>query len=145
LVEIYEVGGWETGPRLTGISTRGKVGTGDNVMIGGFILTGSEPRKVIIRAVGPSMSQQGVTGTLADPQIQLTTVTGTPIASNDDWQTNSNAGEISQLGMAPVHPKEAALMVTLQPNTPYTPIVSGVDGVKGIGLVEVYEVQISPP
>jgi hypothetical protein len=140
LVEVYDVGGSNTGSRLKGISTRGQVGSGAQQLIGGFIISGAEPKQVLIRAIGPSMSSAGVSGTLANPRIALTTVTGTPVASNDDWQTNTNAGDISARGLAPSNPLESALLITLQPNTPYTPIVSGVGGVTGVGLVEVYEV-----
>lgn len=125
--------------RLINISTRSQVGTGDNVMIAGFVLGGTTPHQVLIRAIGPSMSQSGVTGVLADPQITLTQVNGTPIASNNNWQDNANQAEIVATGRAPADPKEAALLVTLQPNTPYTPIVSGVGNTTGVALVEVYD------
>ena len=141
LVEVYEVDDpGHNGPRLINISTRAQVGTGDNVLIGGFVIGGAEPKRVIIRALGPSLSAAGVAGALANPAIQLTQVDGTPVASNDDWKTNGNASEMQAMGRAPVHDAEAALLLTLQPNVPYTPIVSGVGGTTGVGLVEIYEV-----
>jgi len=129
-------------PKLVNLSTRGWVGSGDSVMIGGFILgEGTSPRKVIIRAIGPSLAQKGVSGTLDNPKITLTTVTGQLVASNDDWGSAANAAEIQALGRAPKHPNEAAILATLDPNVPYTPIVEGVGGATGNALVEIYEVQ----
>lgn len=126
-------------PRLINISTRAQVGVGDNVMIGGFVIGGSTPHRVLIRAIGPSLASAGVAGTLANPNITLTKVTGEFVASNDNWQDGPSAGEILALGRQPAHPNEAALLLTLEPNTPYTPIVDGVGGTQGVALVEVYE------
>lgn len=129
-------------PRLINISTREWVGTGDNVMIGGFVIGGTTSKKVVIRALGPSMAP-GVAGTLANPSIQLTNVSGTPIASNDDWGTlsASDKSQLSALSLTPSNAAESALVVTLEPNVPYTPIVQGVGGTTGVALVEVYEAQ----
>ena len=70
------------------------MGTGDNVIIGGFVINGFAPKQVLIRAIGPSMAAAGVTGTLTNPRITLTTVTGQPVASNDNWQDDPNAAAI---------------------------------------------------
>ncbi|MDO8263727.1 MAG: hypothetical protein Q7T21_10950 [Gallionella sp.] len=111
--------------------------TGDNVMIGGFILQGSTPPKtVLIRAVGPTLASSGVSGVLANPKLDLYSGS-TVIDSNDDWQTASNAAAISASGLAPVNTLESAILITLQPGA-YTAIVSGSDGGSGVGMVEVF-------
>ncbi len=135
--------------RLTNLSTRGLVQTGDNVMIGGFIIGGTTPKTVLVRAVGPSLTAFGVPGALANPVLRL--VAGqTPIAENNDWQvalplcqqsghTCGGPAEITAAGLAPSHPLEAAIHITLAPGA-YTAIVSGFGGTTGVGLVEVFEV-----
>ncbi len=140
LVEVYDVDDANTFSRLVNISTRARVGTGDKVMIGGFVIGGSQPKKVLIRAIGPSMVSAGVADTLANPNITLTKVTGEFVASNDNWQDGPNVAELQILGRQPAHPNESALLLVLQPNVPYTPIVDGVGGTQGVALVEVYEV-----
>ena len=139
LVEVYEVDGSATGSRLINLSTRMHVGLGENVLIGGFVIGGNVPKKVVIRGLGPSLTASGVAGALANPTMQLTQVDGTPVANNDDWKTNPNAPEIQTLGFAPTQDAEAVLLLTLPPG-PYTPIISGVGGSTGVGQVEVYEV-----
>jgi hypothetical protein len=130
--------------RLGNISTRGRVETGNDVMIGGFIIGGTLPKKVLITARGPSLANFGVTGVLANPKIELyASQSGAKILENDDWQSNANAGEIAALGtapagLAPSNPLEAALLVTLNPGA-YTAVVSGADGGSGVGIVEVFE------
>ena len=126
-------------PRLSAISTRMQVLTGNDVAIAGFIIGGSTPKKVIVRARGPSMTAQGLTGALANPQLQL--VSGqTQIAFNDDWQDASNAAAIQSSGFQPSDPQESAILITLGPGA-YTAIMSGVGGTTGIGIVEVYEID----
>ncbi len=134
LVEVYEVDHPEI--PITAISTRGFVGTGDNVMIGGIIVQGDTPLTVVLRARGPSLAASGVTGLLANPLLQLVS-NGSVIASNDDWQSDPNAALISSTGFAPSDPHESALRVTLNPGA-YTAIVSGVGGTTGVGIVEVF-------
>jgi hypothetical protein len=127
---------------VANISTRSFVDTGDNVMIGGIIVQGGN-KKVIIRAVGPSLSAFGITNALADPTLELHDTTGL-IASNDDWQTTIIGGiittdqvaAIQNSGHAPSSPKESAIIATLSPGS-YTAIVRGVNGT-GVGLVEVF-------
>jgi len=132
---------------LTNISTRARVQTGANVMIGGFIIGGDTPKTVLVRAIGPSLAAFGVPGALANPSLQLFSGQ-TPIAENDDWQVTDlvcqaigcgGPADIAATGSAPSHPLEAAILITLNPG-PYTAIVSGVGGTTGVGLVEVYEV-----
>jgi photosystem II stability/assembly factor-like uncharacterized protein len=128
-------------PRLANISTRGQVQTGFDVMIGGFVISGSAPKTVVIRAIGPSLATFGVTGALANPTLQLVRSSdNATIATNDDWGTAANAAQITASGFAPSHPQESAMYLTLQPGA-YTAIVSGVGNTSGVGLVEVYEVD----
>jgi hypothetical protein len=133
IVEVFEVDHPEV--PLTGISTRGQVLTGDNVMIGGFIIQGSTPQTVIVRARGPSLTAQGVAGALANPSLQLFSG-ATLVASNDDWGTAANAAQISASGFAPTNANESAILITLNPGA-YTAIVSGV-GSTGVGIIEVF-------
>ncbi len=128
-------------PRLANISTRGQVQTGFNVMIGGFVVSGSAPKTVVVRAIGPSLANFGVSGALSNPTLQLVRSSDQAvIATNDDWGSAANAAQISASGFAPSNPLESAIYVTLQPGA-YTAIVSGVGGATGVGLVEVYELD----
>jgi hypothetical protein len=138
LVEVYEVDQPDT--PLINISTRGRVQTGFDVMIGGFVIQGSGPETVVIRAIGPSLANFGVAGALANPQVQLVRQSDQAvIASNDDWGSAANAALIQSSGFAPSNPLESAIYITLDPGA-YTAIVSGVGGGTGVGLVEVYKV-----
>ena len=123
--------------RLVNISTRMHVGTGDEALIGGFIIQGTELKKVILRAIGPSLSSNGVAGALQNPQIELHDSTGALLDANDNWQESLDSGEIIESGLAPADPREAAIVARLAPGT-YTAIISGVDSTIGIGLVESY-------
>lgn len=126
-----------TSSHLADISTRLNVGLDDDVLIGGFIVEGPVPKKMILRAIGPSLTGAGVTGTMANPTLELHDSTGT-IATNDDWQTGAQASEISASGLAPTNPLESAIVATLQPGN-YTAIVRGVNNTTGIALIEGYE------
>ena len=138
LVEVYELDRPES--PLVNISTRGKVLTGFDVMIGGIALGGDGPQTVVVRAIGPSLANYGVAGPLANPQLQLVRQSDqTIIASNDDWGSASNAAALQASGFAPSNPLESALYITLDPGL-YTAIVSGVNNGTGVGLVEVYKV-----
>lgn len=128
-------------PRLVNISTRMKVLTGDDVMIAGFVIGGSESKTVVIRARGPSMTAAGVPNVLADPFLQLFSG-ATQIAANNNWQEAANQATLQASGFAPPVASESAIYVTLSPG-PYTGIVTGVGGTTGVGLVEVFEV--TPP
>ena len=125
---------------LANISTRMKVGLDENVLIGGFIIRGTTPKKLILRAIGPSLAASGVADALADPLLRLYDPSGAVIASNDDWQQGSQMAQIQASGIAPSQSLEAALLITLLPGS-YTAVVSGYGGQQGIGLVEVYELD----
>jgi len=129
------------GPALRNLSTRGTILAGDRVMIGGFIVGGTSPKKILVTARGPSLAAQGVQGTLANPSLTLH-AGSTAIAANDDWATNANAADIAATGFGPTHPSESALLATLDPGA-YTAIVTGADGSTGIGIVEAFEVGAS--
>lgn len=124
-------------PRLVNVATRGPVRTGDEVLIGGFIIQGDSPQTVVVRARGPSLAQAGVANVLANPFLQLYSGQ-TQIAVNDDWQAASNAAELSASGYAPASPLESAILVTLQPGA-YTAIITGAGGATGVGIVEVFK------
>ena len=123
---------------LANISTRLRVETGDNVLIGGFIITGPAPKKVIVRAIGPSLP---VPGKLENPTLELHGPGGL-IASNDNWREAPNRQEIIDSTIAPTNDLESAILTTLPANgTGYTAIVRGTSGVTGVGLVEVYDLE----
>jgi len=138
LIEMYDLstGG---GSKLTNVSTRGFVGTGENVMIGGFILSGgSGGRMTLIRALGPTLAQSpfNIAGALTDPTLMLIDANGSVVASNNDWKSLQQS-EIQATGLAPPNDKEAAVLTTLPPGS-FTAIVSGKNGETGIALVDVF-------
>jgi hypothetical protein len=147
LAEVYDL---TPAPNsiLGNISTRSFVQTGDNVMIGGVIVQGTEPKRVIVRAIGPELTQYGVPNPLADPTLELHDSTGALIASNDNWQhtiiggiiTSDQVAAIRASGHAPGDPRESAIIATLQPGN-YTAIVRGVNNTTGVALVEVYDLD----
>jgi len=120
------------------ISTRLAVGTSDNVLIGGFIVTGKDPKKVIVRAIGPSLGDFGLSGVLADPTLELHQPDNTVI-SNDDWR-DTQEQEIIDSTVPPTNDLESAIVATLNPGA-YTAVVQGKNGGTGIGLVEVYDLD----
>jgi hypothetical protein len=126
-------------PRLLNISTRMVVGTGDKVGIGGFIVTGVTPKKVVLRAIGPSLSSFGVSNSLQDPILELHGPDGAIIAIDDDWQ-DSQADEIRLTGLMPSDNRESAIIRTLAPGN-YTAVVRGKNTSAGIGLVELYDID----
>lgn len=131
-----------TPSRLVNISTRMQVGTGDDVLIGGFIIQGSQLKKIILRAIGPSLSASGIAGALQDPRMDLYDSTGALLDSNDNWQESLDSGEIVESGLAPSDVHEAAIVARLAPGN-YTAIISGVSDTTGIGLVESYTLDTS--
>jgi hypothetical protein len=161
LVEVYEVG--NTSSRLINMSTRVRVGTQDDVMIGGFFIEGTETKTLLLRARGPSLADFGVSGVLPNPVLQLYSGQ-TVIARNDDWQTpdplcgtgGSPCGgpmnQVQNIGLDPCQPyqsggappsgctRESAMLVTLNPG-PYTMIVSGSGGAAGVALLEMFELN----
>ena len=125
---------------LANISTRVNVGVDDDVLIGGFIVRGPDTKKVILRALGPSLTGAGVIGAMADPTIELHDSTGATIGMNDNWQSSAEVNEIRATGLAPTNPLESAIIATLQPGN-YTAIVRGANNTTGIALVECYELD----
>jgi N-acetylneuraminic acid mutarotase len=134
--------------QLGNISTRAFVQTGDHVMIGGFIVQGTESKRVIIRAIGPELSQHGVPNALANPTLELHNATGALIASNDNWATTIIGGvitanqvrDIQASGYAPSDGRESAIIADLPPGN-YTAIVRGVNDTTGVALVEAYDLN----
>lgn len=137
LIEVFDLNR-DTDSQLANISTRGFILTGDNVMIGGTILLGTSPRRLIVRAIGPSLNVNGVPvpGRLADSTLDLVNQNGVIVASNDNWRSTQEA-EIIATTVPPPNDLEAAIVATLAP-APYTAIVRGKDGATGVGLVEVF-------
>ena len=153
--EVYVLGSTVVGPTGTtgavyklvavpsqflNISTRARVGTGDNALIGGFILRGTAQKKVLVRALGPSLTQFGLTDVLADPTIELRGPNGAFIASNDNWKSTQQT-EIEITGLQPQNDAESALIADL-PATDHTAIVRGTGTGTGIGVVEVYDLDL---
>ena len=136
LVESYDLD-WGVDAKLANISTRGLVQTGDNVMIGGTIIRGSASTTVLIRAIGPSLTNAGVPNALPDPTLELHDGNGALMSSNDNWRDSQEA-EIQARGLAPTHDLESAILATLSPGG-YTAIVRGKNGMTGAALVEAYE------
>jgi hypothetical protein len=141
LFELYDLS--TSGGRAGNISTRGQVLGGDNVLIGGVIIGGTDPKTVIVRAIGPSLGAAGIANPLSDPALDLHDSDGVIVQSNDDWQQGADAQLITEANLAPANAKEAALFATLNPGA-YTAIVTGVGGVTGIALVEVYDTSPAP-
>jgi hypothetical protein len=141
LVEVYELnpGG---DAQLTNISTRGLVRTGNDVVIGGFILSGeSGQASVLLRAIGPSLTAAGIENALADPTLELRDSNGLLLQSNDNWKDSQRAA-IEATGIPPENDLEAAISATLVPGS-YTAVAAGAHGSIGVGLIEVY--NLPPP
>jgi hypothetical protein len=147
LVEVYDLSP-DTNSFLSNISTRSFVQTGDNVMIGGFIVAGTGSTRVIVRAIGPELTQYGVPNALLDPTLELHDHTGALIASNDNWLhtiiggviTSDQTQAIRNSGYAPGDTRESAIVADLPPGN-YTAIVRGVNNTVGVALVEVYDLH----
>jgi plastocyanin len=147
LVEVYDLSP-DPDSFLANISTRSFVQTTDNVMIGGFIVQGTQAKMVIIRAIGPELTQFGVPNVLANPTLELHNGSGALIAFNDNWQTtviggiitNDQVQAILNSGRPPADPRESAIIANL-PAGNYTAIVRGVSNTTGVALVEVYDLQ----
>ena len=149
LVEVYDLSA-NSASLLGNISTRSFVQTGDNVMIGGFIVQGTQSKRVIVRAIGPELGAPpyNIPNALANPTLELHNGTGALIASNDNWRTtiiggiitSSQVRDIINSGYAPSDGRESAIIAELRPGN-YTAIVRGVNDTTGVGLVEVYELD----
>lgn len=124
-------------PTLANISTRAVVGTDENVLIGGFIVTGTQAKRVIIRGVGPALP---LTGKMLDPTLALHDSSGAAIGFNDNWGQNANSQEIVDSGIPPSSPNEPALLMSLAPGS-YTAVLSGANQTTGTAVVEVYDLD----
>jgi hypothetical protein len=153
---LTPLGGSANTPALTDIfrpanasmlnnSTRLRTGTGNDVLIGGFIVAGQAKKKILVRGLGPSLKINGmpIPGTLPDPVIELHRSDGAIAATNNDWRDTQQT-EIQMSGLAPTDDREAAIVASLDPGT-YTVVLSGRDNVTGIGLVEAYDVEQTSP
>ena len=137
LVELYDMGGAAS---IVNLSSRARVGTGDNVMIAGVYV--QDKTRAVVRAIGPTLANYGIQGALQNPKLELYNAQGAQIASNDDWGTDGAAAEIQRLGLQPPDPSglESAILPTLDPG-PYTVIVRGFNNTTGIGMVELYALE----
>jgi Matrixin len=138
LIELYDL--HTSGGRAGNIATRGFVSSGDQVLIGGFIVGGNQSKDVVVRALGPST---GIPGALSDPMVEVRNASGSLLFANDNWATDPRAGQIQAEGLAPANPAESALQATLNPGS-YTAIVRGANGSTGVGLVEIYDLSPAP-
>ena len=138
LIELYDLDRADES-QLVNVSTRGFVETGEKVMISGTIISGTNAQKIVVRALGPSLTQAGIADALRDPQVELFNGNGDSVASNNDWR-DAQQSELQQLQIAPTRETEAALIATLAPGH-YTAVVRGNDGGTGIGLVEIYNLR----
>jgi hypothetical protein len=138
LFELYELGN-DAASGVVNLSTRGRVELGDDVMIAGLILTGDHSTRVIVRAIGPSLSESHISQPLADPELELYDENGSLIFQNDDWRSTQEA-QIIASGMAPSAQKESAIILTL-PAGNYSAVVRGAGGTEGVALVEIYALE----
>ncbi|HEX8678817.1 MAG TPA: PQQ-dependent sugar dehydrogenase [Chthoniobacterales bacterium] len=135
LVEVFDVS-QNAGGNAVNLSTRASVQTSDNVLIAGLVIGGSLNQRVLVRAIGPSLAREGVSGALQNPTLQLVNSSGATVATNDNWRSDQQA-EITTTGLAPREDAESAIVRTLPPGA-YTAIVRGAGNTTGVGLVEVY-------
>ncbi|HEV8185565.1 MAG TPA: hypothetical protein VGP40_06380, partial [Chthoniobacterales bacterium] len=133
-------------PALVNLSTRAFVGTGDNVLIGGFIVQGSEPATIILRGIGHSLAADGIATPLTDPVIELRNSDNVLVGSSDDWFAQAGAQTIASYNLDPSNSREAALLKTLRPGS-YTVLMRAFDAgdgdLTGIGIIELYDLHTS--
>src|SRR6185503_10594254 len=126
---------------LANISTRGFVRANDNRMIGGFILGGNNNTRVVVRGIGPSLTQFGLNPVLADPTLELRDQNGATLVTNDNWQDDpASAAQLSAAGFALSDPTESGIYTSLPPGQ-FTAILAGQNGGIGIGLIEIYNLR----
>jgi hypothetical protein len=140
LAEVYEIFAPGLNSKLTNVSGRSFVGTGDNVLISGFIVGDVDNATVIVRAIGPSLASRGVSGVLSDPTLEIYDSTGSIIASNDNWLDDVNWIDVRKNALSPIDERESALVLHL-PAGAYTAVVRGANGATGNALVEVYDLH----
>lgn len=145
LVEAYDVSTGGSVAPLVNLSARTRVGTGAEVLIAGFVIAGTEPKRLLIRGVGPTLAAFGLTGILADPQVAVFKQgVATALQQNDNWSTGTNSAELVATALRvgsfalPSGSRDAVLLVVLEPGA-YTAQVSGVGGTTGVGLLEIYD------
>ncbi|MDQ6625873.1 MAG: hypothetical protein M3Y69_07020 [Verrucomicrobiota bacterium] len=138
LVEIYDVD-FGSNSRLANISTRGQVKTGDNILIGGMIVSGSAAQRVVSRAIGPDLAAAGVPTPLQDPFIDIRDSNGMSIGSNDNFGTGGQTDELAQNGLTPGDSRDSAIILNVPPGN-YTALVTGMAG-EGVALVEFYNLS----
>ena len=129
---------------LANISTRVSVGRGDAVAIAGFIVRGGPNKRVMIRAIGPSLAVHGISNALADPVLELYNSAGDLIATNDNWRENANEQEIIDTGIKPISEKESVILMRLptdETGVAYTAVLRGANATTGVGLVELYDLD----
>jgi hypothetical protein len=119
---------------------RGDVKTGDNVLISGLFLGGANPKRVLLRAIGPSLQNQLGNAVLQNPFLELHDGNGVTMATNDDWKNASNASEIQATGLAPSNDNESAILMPLGAGI-YTTIIRGVNNTTGIAIAEAYKLN----
>jgi hypothetical protein len=137
LFELYDLD--PANSRISNISTRGDVGTEGNIMIGGFIVGGDDPTRVVLRAIGPSLVASGIQNALPDPVLSLFDGNGSLIFTNDNWRSTQEK-QISATGVPPNDDHESAIVATLMPGN-YTATVSDANQASGVALVEVYDLE----
>jgi hypothetical protein len=138
LPEIYDLA--DGGLQLSAVGTRGPIFTGDDIMISGFILSGSGPTSLLIRALGPSLADAGLSGVLPNPYLEVLDSSGSLAAANNNWR-DTQEQEILATGLAPRDDLESAILVTLDPGA-YTLLFSDADGSAGLGFLQVYSLAL---
>jgi hypothetical protein len=138
LFEVYDLDPL-VDSKLANVATRGFVETGDNVMIGGAILRGTVPERVLFRAIGPSLTNFGIANAMADPTLELYDGNGGLLAINYNWRDDQEA-EITATGITPSNDLESAIVRDLAPGS-YTAIVRGLNNATGVALIEAYDVE----
>ncbi|CAN5425531.1 hypothetical protein BH20VER3_BH20VER3_14970 [soil metagenome] len=140
LAEVYDLTDGDL--QLTAIGCRAFVQTGDHVLISGFIISGNESLPILVRALGPSLTDVGLSNALPNPFLELHNANGTLIATNDNWRDTQQA-EIEQTGLAPSHDLDSALLATLAPGA-YTAVVKGINDTTGLAFVQYYSLDFPP-
>jgi hypothetical protein len=141
LIELYDLSATDPA-ELGNLAVRAPVGTDDNVLIDGLILRGNDPKRVVFRALGPSIKVNGspLPGSLQDPTLEVYDGNGALLRSNDNWKDAPNRAEIESTGLAPADDRESAVLLTLSAGN-YTAVTRGVNRTTGIGLAEVYKLN----
>ncbi len=143
LAEIYDADGWPGPSRLINLSARASVGSGGGLVIGGFVIYGTTPETVLIRGIGPTLGQFGVTGALASPRLALYDVNNDVLETNSGWGGGAALSQVFTQVNAfalPASSTDAAIVVTLPPGA-YTAELTGLNGSSGVALIEIYEVR----